>query len=203
MGIVVDLIIVAIIALSTFLAYKKGLVALAIKLCAVIIALVVTLLLYKPISNLIINATNIDETIQNAILEKSTEVIKDGDSEEDLTKQVVSQVATGQIAQTARDISIQVINTAVIIILFFAIKFALRFVTAIANKVAKMPIINQFNKIGGFAYGLIRGFVIVYACLLIIGFAGQINKNNYFSESVEQSTLGKMMYENNVFKVLF
>ena len=203
MGIFVDLIIVAIIALSTFLAYKKGLVALAIKLCAVIIALVVTLLLYKPISNLIINATNIDETIQNAILEKSTEVIKDGDSEEDLTKQVVSQVATGQIAQTARDISIQVINTAVIIILFFAIKFALRFVTAIANKVAKMPIINQFNKIGGFAYGLIRGFVIVYACLLIIGFAGQINKNNYFSESVEQSTLGKMMYENNVFKVLF
>lgn len=203
MGIVVDLIIVAIIALSTFLAYKKGLVALAIKLCAVIIALIITLLLYKPISNLIINTTNIDETIQNAILEKSNDVLQNGNSEEDLSKEVLTQAASGQIAQTAKDISIQVVNTGVIIILFFGIKFALRFVTALADKVAKLPIINQFNKIGGILYGLIRGLVLVYACLLLIGFAGQVNKNNYFSENVEKSFVGKMMYENNILKVLF
>lgn len=204
MGIVVDIIIIAIIVLSTFLAYKKGLAVLAIKLCAVIISLVLTLLLYKPISNLIINATNIDETIQNAILEKSNDILQGNDeNNEDLTKQVVTQAATGQISQTAKDISVQVINTAVIIILFFAIKFALRFVTAIADKVAKLPIINQFNKIGGFIYGLIRGLILVYACLLIIGFAGQINKNNSFSQNVENSTIGKMMYENNVLKILF
>lgn len=204
MGIVVDIIIIALIALSTFLAYKKGLAVLAIKLCAVIISLVLTLLLYKPISNLIINATNIDETIQNAILEKSNDILQGEDKEnEDLSKEVLAQAATGQISQTAKDISVQVINTAVIIILFFAIKFALRFVTAIADKVAKLPIINQFNKIGGFIYGLIRGLVLVYACLLIIGFAGQINKNNSLSQNIESSTIGKMMYENNVLKILF
>ena len=65
MGVIVDLIIIAIVALSTYLAYKKGLVALAIKLCAVVISIVITLLLYKPVSNLIINTTSIDETIQN------------------------------------------------------------------------------------------------------------------------------------------
>lgn len=204
MGIVVDIIIIAIIVLSTFLAYKKGLAVLAIKLCAVIISLVLTLLLYKPISNLIINATNIDETIQNAILEKSNDILQgDDENNEDLTKQVVTQAATGQISQTAKDISVQVINTAVIIVLFFAIKFALRFVTVIADKVAKLPIINQFNKIGGLIYGLIRGLILVYTCLLIIGFAGQINKNNSFSQNVENSTIGKMMYENNVLKILF
>ena len=76
MGVIVDLIIIAIVALSTYLAYKKGLVALAIKLCAVVISIVITLLLYKPVSNLIINTTSIDETIQNAILEKATDVIR-------------------------------------------------------------------------------------------------------------------------------
>ena len=57
MGIIFDLVIVAIIVLSTFLAYRKGLAVLAIKLCSVLIAIVVTLLLYRPIANLIINTT--------------------------------------------------------------------------------------------------------------------------------------------------
>ena len=71
MGVIVDIIIIAIIALSVFLGYRKGLIALAIQLCAVIIALVATLVLYKPISALIIDNTSLDENIQNAIIEKA------------------------------------------------------------------------------------------------------------------------------------
>ena len=93
MGVIVDLIIIAIVALSTYLAYKKGLVALAIKLCAVVISIVITLLLYKPVSNLIINTTSIDETIQNAILEKATDVIRQ-EEESDLSNEVQRSLIT-------------------------------------------------------------------------------------------------------------
>lgn len=203
MGILFDLVIIGIIALSTFLAYRKGLVALAIKLCAVIISLVITLLLYKPVANFIINTTNIDETIQNLVMEKSMEAIGQQTPQDELSQNLVADVAAGQIAQTAKDISVQVINLAVIIILFLIIKFALRFVTAIANKVAKLPIINQFNKAGGIVYGLIRGFVLVYICLLLISFTGQINKSSFLHEGIEQSFIGKTMYENNILKILF
>ena len=202
MGIIFDLVIIAIIALSTFLAYKKGLAVLAIKLCSVLIAIVVTLLLYRPIANLIINTTNIDETIQSAVIEKSMEAMGKENVEDDFSKDLVEKAAAGQLAATAKDISIQVINTAVIIILFFGIKFALRFVSVLADKVAKLPILNQFNKIGGVIYGIIRGLAIVYACLLLIGFVGDINGKNFLNDSVEQSNLGKMMYENNVIKIL-
>lgn len=202
MGIVVDLIIVGIIALSTFLAYRKGLVALAIKLCAVVISIVITLLLYKPVSNLIINATNIDETIQNAILEKATDLIKE-EEKSDLSNEIVNQAKSGMLATEAREISIQIVNTGVIIILFIVIKLLLRFVTDIANKIAKLPILNQFNKAGGIIYGLLRGLIITYVALLLIGFAGQINENNSLHTSINQSTLGKMMYDNNILNVLF
>ena len=57
MGILIDIIIIAIVVLSTFLAYKKGLIAQAIKLLAVIIAVIATLLLYRPVANFIINTT--------------------------------------------------------------------------------------------------------------------------------------------------
>lgn len=176
MGIVIDIIIIAIIVLSTFLAYRKGLAALAIKLCAVIISLVLTLILYKPISNLIINATNIDETIQNAILERAAEVMETGDKNDDLVSSVLEQAKTGAIAETARDVSVQAINIAVIIILFFLIKFALRFVTIIANKVANLPILNKFNKAGGIIY---RNTKRISYCIYIFTFSKLCWKSQY------------------------
>ena len=45
MGIIIDLILIAIVLLSAFLGYKKGLVKLGAKLFAGIIAIVLTLIL--------------------------------------------------------------------------------------------------------------------------------------------------------------
>lgn len=200
MGIVIDIIIIALIVLSTFLAYKKGLVALAVKLCAVIIAVVATVLLYKPISNFIVNTTNIDESIQNAILEKSFELMKNEDSS--AQQVMLEQATTNTLTQTSRELSIQIINVCVMIILYFGIKLVLRFITVIADKIANLPIVNKFNKAGGLIYGLIRGFVIVYACLLLISFVGRVNTSNYIYKTVEESSLGKIMSDNNIFNVL-
>ena len=50
-GIVLDVVVVAIIALSVFLGYRKGFVNLAIRLIALILSIVVTVVLYNPIAN--------------------------------------------------------------------------------------------------------------------------------------------------------
>lgn len=201
MGIVFDIIIVLLIVLSTYLAYRKGLAALAIKLCATIIAVLVTLVLYKPISNFIINTTSIDETIQNAIFDKAFNEAKN-EEETGLTVSIVEQTKTNALSQTAREVAIKIVNISVIIILYFLIKFALKFVTILANKIASLPIINKFNKIGGIIYGIIRGLTIVYICLLLISFVGKVNSKNYLYETMNSSNLGKIMSENNVFNVL-
>lgn len=202
MGFLVDVIIVALVVLSTFLAYKKGLVAQAIKLCAVIIAIIATLLLYRPVANFVINNTDIDETIQNSIYERAYDVAKQKTNNENPETDMVEGVKLAGIQHTSRELSIQIINVAVILILFFGIKFALRFVTAIANTVAKLPILNKLNKVGGLIYGLIRGVVIVYACLLLIGFIGKVDDSSVLHKTVEQSNLGKTMYENNILNIL-
>ena len=69
MGIILDIIIIAIMALSILLGYKKGLVNVAVKLFAFIIAIIVTFVFYKPVSNLIIEKTEINEKIENVIIE--------------------------------------------------------------------------------------------------------------------------------------
>ena len=200
MGIVVDIIIIAIILLSTFLAYKKGLITLAIQLVSVIIAVVLTLILYKPVSNVIINVTGIDEMIQNAILEEANDIMTNN---QENANQVVESIQNNMLPETARTISINIIQGAVILILYVIIRIILRFVTALANLVAKLPILNQFNKLGGVIYGILRGLLIVYILLLLVNVSGEIDAKNKVYTTVETSYILKMLNENNVLSVLF
>ena len=200
MNIIVDLVIVAIILLSTFLAYRKGLITLAIQFVAFIIAIVLTLLLYKPVSNVIINVTGIDEAIQNSILEEANNIMTNGGEGEN---QVVETIQNNMLPQTARNISINNIEGAVILILYIVIRVALKFVTAIANLVSKLPILNQLNQLGGIIYGILRGILIVYILLLLVNLSGEIEPQNHVYTAVEQSYVGKMMNENNILDILF
>ncbi len=206
MGIIVDIIMIAIIALSIFLGYRKGLIALGISLCAVIISLAVTLILYKPIGNLIINNTSLDENIKQTILQNNTEGTENKESSDSMVENTVRQgiegVKTEILEQTANDLSTNIIYIAVIIILFFIVKIALHFITAIANLVAKLPIIKQFNKAGGIIYGALRGVIIVYVALLLISLIGGIFPENKVEEEIEKSYITKAMYENNLINVL-
>ena len=200
MSIVVDLIIVVIILLSTFLAYRKGLITLAIQLVAVIIAIVLTLLLYKPVSNVIINVTGIDEAIQNAILEEANDIMTNG---EEGANQVVESIQNNMLPETATTITINIIEGAVILILYIVIRIALKFVTALANLVSKLPILNQLNQLGGIIYGILRGLLIVYILLLLVNLSGEIEPQNHVYTAVEGSYIGKIMNENNILDILF
>lgn len=201
MGIIVDLIIIGIVLLSTFLAYKKGLVKLAIGLCAFVISIVITFVLYQPISSFVINSTQIDETIEKSIYEKANEIIQENENGE--TEKILETAKNGMLPQTARNLSINIVRGCTMIILFVAVQIALKFVTAIADAIAKLPIIDQLNKTGGMIYGVLRGIFIVYVILLVLAIPGQINPNNIANESLDKSSLGKVMYQNNILNVFF
>ncbi len=200
MSIIIDVIIVAIILLSTFLAYRKGLITLAIQLVAFVIAIVLTLLLYKPVSNVIINVTGIDEAIQNAILEEANDIMT---NDEEGANQVVETIQNNMLPETARTISINIIEGAVILILYIVIRIALKFVTALANLVSKLPVLNQLNQLGGIIYGILRGVLIVYVALLLVNLSGEIEPQNQVYTAVEESYIGRVMNENNILDILF
>ena len=202
MGILVDIILVVLIALSIFLGYKKGLATLAIKLCAFIIAILITFILYRPIANLVINTTSIDESIEDSIYNKVTEMIQKDDTNE-LTSDLIESAKQGMLEQTARELAINVVYGGTIIILFIIVRIALIFVSALANLVAKLPIIKQANEVGGAIYGLLRAIVIIYAILLVINFVGELSPNNIATQTINETTLTKTMYENNIFEVFF
>ncbi len=203
MGIIVDLIIIGIVALSTFLAYQKGLVKLAIGLCAFVIAIVITFVLYQPIAGFIINSTQIDETIEDAIYEKANKIILEDESQNSGTNQILEAAKNNMLPETARNLSINIVRGGTMIVLFVAVQIALKFITVLADAIAKLPIIDQLNKTGGMIYGALRGILLVYVILLILAIPGQINPSNIANESIDKSSLGKVMYQNNILNVFF
>ncbi|MCI8411523.1 MAG: CvpA family protein [Clostridia bacterium] len=202
MGLIIDLIIIGIVAISVFLGYRKGLVCLAIKLFAFIIAIIVTFILYRPISNIIINSTNIDEMIQNKIIENTGDVIN-LNSNDGITNNLIEGAKDGMLPETSRALSINIVSGIVMIILFIGVRIGLIFVTAIANFISKLPIINQFNKIGGILYGILRGMLLIYVILLIISVAGTIKPTNSLHQNINESYIGKSMYNNNILNIFF
>ena len=109
MKIIVDLIIIAIILISTFLAYRKGIVKLAISLLAFVISIVLTFILYQPISNLIINGTGIDEMLEDAIYEKANDIMQENE-ENSFTDEIIEQAKNEMLPETARTLSINIVK---------------------------------------------------------------------------------------------
>lgn len=204
MGIVIDIILVLIVALSAFLGYKKGLVELGAKLFAGIIAIVITLIIYKPVGNIVIKNTSIDEKIENTILEKTTNVIdenskiSDNKYIQDASDNAVSQVKEEVLPEQARNMAVNVVYVATALILFIVSKIVLSIVISLANAVASLPILKQFNEVGGFLYGLVRGAIISLVLILVIGTIAKLNLNGSLSKNVESTYLLKEVYDNVV-----
>ena len=72
MGILIDIILILILVLNIVLGYKRGLINVIFSICAFFIAIILTLILFKPISNLIINNTEIDNKIREVIIHNNS-----------------------------------------------------------------------------------------------------------------------------------
>lgn len=203
-GLVVDLIIVGIIALSTFISYKKGLIKVAVGLCSFIISIVVAFVFYQPIANFIINTTSIDETVQNAIYEKANDMIQNqsqGGSE--LPSEVIEAARGNMLPETSRVLAVNIVRGGVLIVLLILTRVGLMFVKTLADFISKLPIIEKFDKLGGTIFGFLRGVLFILVVFLILEIPINMNYLPQVDQAISQSYIGKTIYENNVLKIFF
>lgn len=219
MTILIDLIIVALIALFTFLGYKKGLIKVAFKILSFFIAILIAILLFKPVSSLIINNTQIDDNFKNSISQKFQGV--------DLSIEVTEEQAAGipgfmidfvneYIAEAAKDatqniaetvstkLTETIINAGVILGLYVVARILLIFARFLLEGIANLPFLKQFNEVGGLIYGLLKGLFIVYFVLAIISLTSPMYPNAGFLRMIDKSFVGSMMYNSNILlKLIF
>lgn len=208
---IIDIIIVLIIVLCIFAGYKKGLMGVLFKIVSFILALIIALILHGPISNFIVNNTSIDENLESIIInniDPDNKVInEDGKiSESENNSDIIQNYITNAMGDVkdnveniaARSIAITIINIAVLIIILLITRIILSVINIILNVVAKLPIIKQFNTAGGAVFGAVEGFIIVYILLAICALIAPLFTDLQLINSINNSNLGKLMYNNNI-----
>lgn len=195
MGIIIDIILIAIVVLSAFLGYKKGLVKLGAKLFAGIIAIIITIVMYKPVSGMIINNTTIDEKIENSIIQNTTNFINENDK---MQNGITEHVEKNVLPEQAENLSKNVVYVITALVLFIAVKIILSIIISLMDFVANLPILKQFNEIGGIIYGIVRGTLIVCICVLLIGVYTKMKPESTLNNNIQNSYLTKIIYENIV-----
>ena len=208
---VIDIIIVLIIALCIFAGYKKGLMGVLFKIVSFILALIIALILHGPISNFIINNTSIDENLETLVInniDPDNEVIDENGNLKENTNNsetiqeyitnTIGNVKDGVENAAARSIAITIINIAVLILILLITRIILGVLNIIIDIVAKLPIIKQFNTAGGLIFGAVEGLIIVYVLLAICALIAPLFGDLQLINSINNSTLGKLMYDNNI-----
>lgn len=209
MGICIDLVIVLIFILNIFIGYKKGLINVIFSICAFLIAIIATLILYKPISNIIINNTNIDDKIKEVIVKNNTnssnvETYDNGEKTGlqqyiESTIENTTEEAKIQATRTVADvISNKAVEILTGVVLFILIRIAVVLLKFLIEGIAELPIIKQFNQVGGIAYGILKSFIIIYLILTILFFVISIKGNTKIEDTIESSYITKFLYENNI-----
>ena len=222
MSIIIDLAILGILILCIALGYHKGLTGSLLKIVSFVLALVIAFVLFKPVSNFIINNTNWDENleqgIRNVIVENeettNSEEAKD-DENQDMPTVMIEYInktveeagndAKEAVADVAaKNVATIIINAGVWIGLFIIARIILFFVKGLASLITKLPVIKQFDKLGGIIYGMIEAVIIIYGILAILSFVSPLVANSGIIDAVQNSFVGSAMYNNNLLlKLIF
>lgn len=221
--IIVDLIILVVLLICIGLGYKRGLTGCLLKIISFILAIVIACILFKPVANIIINNTQIDDdlekSIKSIIVKQEDETIKNSEDPmddnttmptvvenyinetiENTTDDIREKVADA----TARKVAITIINAGTWIILFIIAKILLVILKIISNWITKLPVIKQFDKLGGILYGLVEALIIIYFIMAIISFVSPMIPNSAIILSIKKSFIGSFMYNSNLLlKIIF
>ena len=216
---IVDIIIVLIFALFIFFGYTRGLTGSVLKILSFFIALVIAFVLFKPISNFIIDNTLIDEKIQESIVsivEKDSN--EEGKIEEEETtlpqsmidyiNKSVSNAANDAkktvVENTSRDIAIVIVNIGSAILVFLIARIILLFVKGIADFLTELPIIKQLDKTGGVIYGILESLIIVFIIFAIFTLISPLIEGTGILTIINKSFIGGFLYNNNLLlKIIF
>ena len=208
MSLILDLIIIAIMLLNIYICYKKGLVKLAVGLIAVIASIILALVFYKPVSNLIVKNTEIDDKIKTSIIENFTtnEITTNEENEDNLMMEYIQHYVDDTVNKTKNEIvteaagiiSAKVIDIGSMIGIFIIARLILIVLTFISDIITDLPLIKQFNDIGGILYGIVKALLIIYVILAIAFFIIYVSGNTTLETAIANSYITKFFYNNNI-----
>lgn len=178
-----DIIVLLVVAVFAIIGARRGLIKTLVGAASTLISLILSMLLYKPVSEMLYNST-FGDAVKVQVEVWMTEQMGNA-----------ALLLQQQAVETAAMLLINVISFIVVILV---VKIAVILIAKIANLTAKLPIIKQANSLLGMVAGAAGGLLV---CYIVIGIIAALGSDVSFSaaiESVQKSILAIKLYEGNI-----
>lgn len=221
---IADIIVIAIILITTFIGYKKGFVKTGFGMLSFFIAIALTFMFYKPVMSLIKEKTNfenwlyeylysmnLDEKADNNLDSGDTEIkLESGESYlEKLPQSIVDMIGIEDIKENVKvTVTEKIVEFALkllsIIIVYIASKLILMILVVVLDSIAKLPILKQFNELFGLILGFVLGMIRVYVVCIIVTLISAMPIAQGIPSIIGNSLIAHIFYDNNLLlKILF
>ncbi len=218
---IVDLVLLAVVAICVFIGWKRGLMLSLISALSLAIALFAGYLL-MPVAGAVIEQTSFPEKTEATVytyiydslsaqadqdlaasLEQSTlpTFIKDR-IQEDLDDTATAQsirTLSHSAAEKVADFAVKALAVLCVTVVVFAGLFVVRILW---KGLRRMPVIRQLDTAGGVIFGLVEGVLLVNTFMLFMGFLSAGGLWSGLTAGIQESTIGAFFYEHNFLGLL-
>jgi len=204
---ILDIILIVIIAAFVLIGYKRGLIRTVYNLLAFVASIFLTRLLYPYVSKALYDFTGIYESIKSGVAGNIGDKVQDAGEgtiktlglpdfmnnalENNFTgfKGEVTDYLSGSLAGIA-------LNIIALLLVFVLIFVGIRVIGKVLDIVAKLPVINLFNKTAGAAAGALQGVLVVWLILAGIFLYSTLNKSPEYD--IVNGAFANFMQNNNL-----
>ncbi|MCL2106448.1 MAG: CvpA family protein [Oscillospiraceae bacterium] len=220
---ILDLILLALLALVVFLAAKRGFMAVVLSLAAWVVSMVLSSVLsaalappiYEAVAGPMVReliAGHIDASVNSSeaaqyaqqVLRELPESLKAlaeaaGISVSSLAdglqnSAVLSQNAAQLIEQNiAAPIVLAAIRMILCIVIFVLLLIATRLLAGWLGKVTQLPVLKQADRLAGAVLGLVKGFLLLLAVALALRVVAELLPESGFAAFVEGSVIVRLL----------
>lgn len=195
-----DICVLAVVVFFIYSGYRAGLMRSFIRIASYIISIVISFFLYPVVSELLMKTALYDKLaefigakyVMNSLVDASG-----GNTLGILSKYIGNgiEAAAGGIANSIAGLLINLIAFIIILILS---KVIIRVVGNILGIFTRLPIIKQFNRLGGGILGGAMGILILYIICAVMLLFAPLDPQSKVAVEIEKSVFASEIYENNV-----
>lgn len=206
---IIDIIVVAILLLSAYTGYKKGLISILVGFISLILAIIIAFLFQGTLADFLYYNTPVGMSVSKTVtsfvmdnLEATTQGEnidkKDGNMLEILDMFISDEKENVIIDDVSSKITMYVLRGLSFIALLIVVMLICYIITMLLNFVFSFPILDSINRFGGIGINLVKTLVKVWIVFAIISFVSTVPMIDPIVEQINSSILSKLLYNNNL-----
>ena len=196
-----------VLVFAAYRGYRAGIIRMILYVAALVITIVLTGFLLKPVSHLVKENTslytNINQSVAQVISEHNIadmESLKELPYPEALIGQIETPAAAIEDFEqfVANSLTDQIFNALIYVCLNIVLYLALRIVLGAFGIVARLPVIRELNHLAGFLLGLAEGLVFLWLICLLLQACGSEPWAQQVFVQINDNSLLSWIYNHNV-----